>query len=194
MPEAKGLPTLLEIAWPQAARGQGMLAAVLFGLCLLTVSAKMQVPFWPVPMTLQTLAVLMLGMVYGPWLAVATVVSYLLVGAAGVPVFAGTPERGIGLAYMMGPTAGFLAGFVLAALLAGVLAAQGWGATFLACAVSMLLGHVVIVLAGVAWLVALMGTRKAIDVGLMPFLLPGLVKSALGAVCMPLLWHTLGAR
>jgi biotin transport system substrate-specific component len=184
--------SLLEVAWPQGVRGFGALAAIVLGVGLLTLSAKIQVPFWPVPMTLQTLAVLMLGMVCGPWLAVAVVVAYLLVGAAGLPVFAGTPERGIGLAYMMGPTAGFLAGFVLAAPVAGVLAARGWGSTFLSCAGAMLLGHAVIVLSGVVWLVVLMGARRAIDVGLLPFLIPGLAKSALGAVLVPLLWGSLG--
>jgi biotin transport system substrate-specific component len=194
MPDAASPRTLLEIAWPQGADGLGALAAIVLGVGLLTLSAKVQVPFWPVPMTLQTLTVLMLGMVCGPGLAVATVVAYLLVGAVGLPVFAGTPERGMGLAYMMGPTAGFLAGFVLAAFLAGVMAERAWGSTFLGCAGVMVLGHVVIVLAGVAWLAALMGARRAIDVGLLPFVIPGLAKSALGTVCVPLLWIAFGAR
>jgi biotin transport system substrate-specific component len=194
MPDAASPRTLLEIAWPPGAHGSGALVAIVLGVGLLTLSAKIQVPFWPVPMTLQTLAVLTLGMICGPWLAVAAVVAYLLLGAVGLPVFAGTPERGIGLAYMMGPTAGFLAGFLLAALLAGVLAERGWGSTFRSCAAAMVLGHAVIVLAGVAWLAVLMGARRAIDVGLLPFVIPGLAKSALGAVCVPLLWSTLGPR
>src|ERR687893_287399 len=107
--------TLLEAAWPQDinARRVGMAMAVVFGVCLLTLSAKVQVPFWPVPMTMQTLVVFMLGMAYGARLGAATVFAYLLVGAAGLPVFAGTPERGIGLTYMMGPTGGFLIGFLV---------------------------------------------------------------------------------
>ena len=90
--------TLLGMAASQrgAARWPLAVAAGFLGVCLLTLSAKVQVPFWPVPMTLQTLVVLMLGMSCGARLAAATVVAYLLAGAAGLPVLAGTPERGIG--------------------------------------------------------------------------------------------------
>ena len=188
--------TLLETAWPQdtAARRVGMVVAALFGVCLLTLSAKVQVPFWPVPMTMQTLVVLMLGMAYGSRLAAGTVLAYLLAGAAGLPVFAGTPERGIGLAYMMGPTAGFLVGFVLAAWLVGVLAERGWDRSFLRCAAAMVLGHAVITLSGLAWLAVLFGTPKAIEVGLMPFLASSALKTALGAVSMPMLWRLLAAE
>jgi biotin transport system substrate-specific component len=192
MPEAISTRTLLEAAWPQAAHGLGLIGAVAVGVGLLTLSAKLQVPFWPVPMTLQTLAVLLLGMAYGPGLGLATVIVYLLVGAIGLPVFAGTPERGIGLTYMAGPTAGFLAGFVLAAAVAGYLARWGCDKAFPACAAAMLAGHVLIVLAGVAWLAMKMGPDRAIEVGLLPFLLPALAKSAIGAVCMPLFWRALG--
>jgi biotin transport system substrate-specific component len=194
MPEAISTRTLLEAAWPQATHGLGLIGAVTAGVVLLTLSAKVQVPFWPVPMTLQTLAVLLLGMAYGPGLGLATVMVYLLLGAVGLPVFAGTPERGIGLVYMAGPTAGFLAGFALAAVMAGCLARWGWDKSILQCAVAMLAGHVLIVLAGVAWLAVRMGPGRAIEVGLVPFLLPALAKSAIGAVCMPLLWRALGAR
>ena len=86
----------------QLARALYIAAAVVIGVCLLTLSAKVQVPFWPVPMTMQTLVVLMLGMAYGGWLGAATVLAYLAVGAAGFPVFAGTPQRGIGWGYSVG--------------------------------------------------------------------------------------------
>lgn len=196
MLDARSPRTLLDLAWPEGvlARRIGTTAAVFFGMCLLTLSAKMKVPFWPVPMTMQTLVVLMLGMAYGARLATGTVFAYLLAGAAGLPVLAGTPERGIGLAYMMGPTGGFLIGFLLAAWLVGVLAERGWDRTFLTCAAAMVLGHLVISLSGVAWLSVLMGTSKAIDVGLMPFLASSALKTALGAVCMPVIWRILGRR
>ena len=109
----------------------GLVAAVVGGVCLLTLSAKLQVPFYPVPMTMQTLVVLMIGMAYGRVLGTATVAAYLLAGAAGLPVFAGTPERGIGLAYMMGPTGGYLVGFLVSAWLMGALAERGWSSSFL---------------------------------------------------------------
>ena len=106
-------------SWPRQA------LLVLAGSVLLWISAKVQVPFWPVPMTLQTLAVLGLAAALGRRLGVAAVVLYLMEGALGLPVFAGTPEKGIGLAYMAGPTGGYLAGFVLAAFIVGTLAERG---------------------------------------------------------------------
>jgi biotin transport system substrate-specific component len=184
------LATLIEVLQPHGthARWLTMAGAIMLAVCLLTVSAKIQVPFWPVPMTLQTLVVLMLGMSYGPRLAVVAIAAYLAVGAAGLPVFAGTPARGTGIPYMMGPTGGFLVGFLLAAGLVGHFAERGWDRSFPACAAAMLIGHAVIVLSGVAWLVVLMGLRKAIDVGLVPFFVGSAVKTALGAALMPLLW------
>ena len=98
-------------------------ALVVAGVLLVTLAAKVSVPFWPVPMTLQTLAVMALALALGPRLAVATMLGYLAAGAAGVPVFSGTPERGLGLAYMAGPTGGYLAGYLVAAGLVGWLAA-----------------------------------------------------------------------
>lgn len=176
------------------ARALYIAAAVVLGVCLLTLSAKVQVPFWPVPMTMQTLVVLMLGMAYGRWLGAATVLAYLAVGAAGFPVFAGTPQRGIGLAYMMGPTGGFLVGFFAAAWLTGVLAERGWGRSVLLSAVAMLAGTVVIFLFGLAPLIGGAGVQRAVEVGLSPFLASSGLKIALGAALMPTLWHVLGGR
>lgn len=188
--------TLLDLAKPEgaAAKLATTVGAVLFGVCLLTLSAKIQVPFWPVPMTMQTLVVLMLGMAYGSRMAAGTVLAYLLVGAAGFPVLAGTPERGIGLAYMMGPTGGFLIGFVLAAWVVGFLAERGFDRSLLLCALAMFVGHAVISLSGVVWLAALLGTTKAIQVGFMPFLASSVLKTALGAVAMPLIWRVIERR
>ena len=91
MLDARSPRTLLALAWPESALARWLTAgaAILFGVCLLTLSAKIQVPFWPVPMTMQTLVILVLGMAYGSRLALATVCAYLLAGAAGLPVFAG---------------------------------------------------------------------------------------------------------
>jgi len=169
-------------------------AAVVFGVCLLTLSAKVQVPFWPVPMTMQTLVVLMLGMAYGSTLGAGAVIAYLLVGAAGVPVFAGTPERGIGLAYMMGPTGGFLLGFVVAAWITGVLAERGWDRSILRCAVAMLAGTLAIFLFGLAALIPVAGLARAIEVGFLPFLASSALKVGLGTVAMPLIWQAVGRR
>ena len=101
-------------------------AGILIGNLLLILSAKIQIPFWPVPMTLHTLAVFFLAATLGPRLGFAAMAAYLTAGALGMPVFSGTPERGIGLAYMAGPTGGYLAGYLLGAGLTGWLA-QGRG-------------------------------------------------------------------
>jgi biotin transport system substrate-specific component len=188
--------TLLDLAKPEsgAAKLATTVGAVLFGVCLLTLSAKIKVPFWPVPMTMQTLVVLMLGMAYGARMAAGTVLAYLLAGAAGLPVLAGTPERGIGLAYMMGPTGGFLLGFLISAWVVGFLAERGFDRSLILCALAMLAGHAIISLAGVAWLAALLGTTKAIQVGFMPFLASSVLKTALGAAAMPLIWRVVQRR
>ena len=108
----------------QPARPARVAAIVLGGATLLTISAKLQVPFWPVPMTLQTLCVMAYAIAFGPRLAFAAFAAYLVVGAAGWPVFAGTPEKGLGLPYMLGPTGGYLFGNLLACALVGLARAE----------------------------------------------------------------------
>jgi len=188
--------TLIDAHWSSStsARRLGLLVAVAAGVCLLTLSAKLQVPFYPVPMTMQTLVVLMIGMAYGRVLGTATVLAYLLAGAAGLPVFAGTPERGIGLAYMMGPTGGYLLGFVISAWLMGVLAERGWSGSVLLSAAAMIVGHALILAGGIAWLAVLLGPEKAIATGLVPFLATTAVKCALGAVAVPTIWRAFGRK
>ncbi len=160
------------------------------GSIALWISAKVQVPFLPVPMTLQTLVVLIIGMAYGWRLGAATVALYLAQGAAGLPVFAGTPEKGIGLAYMVGPTGGFLIGFVLAAIAVGYLAERGWDRNIVTTAGAMLIGNALIYIPGLFWLSTLIGWDKAIEFGIKPFLLGDLFKLVLAALFMPLIWNT----
>mgnify|MGYP000054354430 CR=1 FL=1 len=113
-------PTLLSATWPAAQkRSVSIIALVIAGAALLTLSAKVNIPFYPVPMTMQTFAVLVIGMGFGPSLAIGTVGLYLMLGALGLPVFSGTPERGIGWAYMAGPTGGYLLGFIVASGIVG---------------------------------------------------------------------------
>ena len=100
---------------------------VVAGSLVLWVSAKIKVPFYPVPMTLQTLALFGIAAAYGTRLGVATVALYLIEGALGLPVFAGTPENGIGLAYMFGPTGGYLASYLFAAAIVGYAVDRGLG-------------------------------------------------------------------
>jgi biotin transport system substrate-specific component len=186
-------PTLATVLWPSdRALRHAVLVAV--GSVLLTLSAKIQIPFWPVPMTMQTYVVVVLGMAYGTRLGVATVLFYLAQAAVGLPVLAGTPERGIGLPYMVGPTGGYLVGFVAAAALAGELAARGWDRSFARTLLAMALAHVLIFVPGVAWLAVSMGWERALAVGVVPFIGATVAKTLLGVVTLPLAWRLVGNR
>lgn len=160
--------------------------AVIGGSALLAVSAKLQVPFWPVPMTLQTLAILVIGMAYGSRLGTATVLLYLAEGFVGLPVFAGTAA---GPAYFAGPTAGYLIGFVASVWLVGWLAERGWVRSMARCALAMALGHGLVFVFGVSWLATLLGVQKALAVGLYPFWAATLLKTLLGMAVMQAAWH-----
>lgn len=181
-------PTLSAALWPRHDIARNVLLA-LGGTILLALSAKVQIPFWPVPMTMQTYVVLVLAMAYGWRLGAATMLLYLAEGALGLPVFAGTPEKGVGLAYMMGPTGGYLAGFVMATVVAGMLAQRGWDRSWLRAGVVMLLGHAVVFAAGVAWLATLVGFDQAVVLGFTPFIAATLAKTMLGLATMPLAWR-----
>lgn len=148
------------------------------GAALITLGAKLHVPFWPVPMTLHTLAVFLVAAALGPRLGLAAMAAYLGAGAAGLPVFSGTPERGIGLAYMAGPTGGYLLGFLLAAGLTGRLA-QGRGV--IGQALAMVAGLGLVYAAGLAWLALFVPAPKLLAAGFTPFLLGDVVKIGLAA-------------
>ena len=175
--------TVIDRAWPAEGFGPQALRLVtitLLGSLLLTFSAKVQVPFYPVPMTMQTAVVFLLGLTLGPKLALATIGAYLLEGALGLPVFSGTPQLGVGIAYMVGPTGGYLLGFLLAGAICGI--AARWGLQRMALVVAVFLATVAIYLPGLAWLSAFVGLEKAISLGLEPFILGDLVKLALVVV------------
>jgi len=162
------------------------------GSLLIALASKIQIPFYPVPMTLQTLMVLTIGMAYGWRLAVATLVLYLLEGAVGFPVFSGTPEKGIGFSYMLGGTGGYLIGYVFAAGCCGWLAERGWGRNPLTTATAMLIGNVLIYVPGLLWLGSLYGWDKPILAwGFTPFVLGDLIKIALASCLMPVIWRCL---
>lgn len=159
-------------------------ALTLAGALALTLSAKAQVPFYPVPLTLQTLTLLVLASAFGARLSLACVALYLAEGLAGLPVFAGTPEKGIGLAYMMGPTGGFLIGFLAAAWFVGACADRGTDRSFGRLAAVMAVGHALIFAFGFVWLASLAGVEKAYLGGVAPFYLATLVKTLLAAALM----------
>ena len=152
--------------------------AIVAGAALMTLAAKVQIPFWPVPMTLHTMAVMAFAVVFGPRRAMAIFLAYLAAGAAGLPVFSGSPERGLGLAYMVGPTGGYLLGYLVASGLVGALAAgRGPVGRLLA----MLAGLVPIYGFGLVWLAAYVPADRLVALGLAPFLLGDLIKIALVA-------------
>jgi biotin transport system substrate-specific component len=182
------MTTLAQTAWPAATPATRNIVLALVGTLLLWLSAKVHIPFWPVPLTMQTFVVLVLGMAYGWKLGGATMLLYLAEGAAGLPVFSGTPERGIGLAYMAGPTGGYLAGFVAGAALCGWLAGKGWDRSAWRTAVAMSLGHLVILALGWAWLATLIGPAQAYAAGVAPFYVATVAKTALAVVALPLAW------
>ncbi|ODT57937.1 MULTISPECIES: biotin transporter BioY [Paracoccus] len=148
---------------------------------LIALGAKVQVPFWPVPMTLQTLAVLVIAAGLGPRLGLAAMGAYMAAGLAGLPVFAGSPERGLGLAYLAGPTTGFLIGMALAMVVTGALA-QGRGLGMRA--VAMIAGTVAIYVPGLIWLSAFVPADRLLAVGVAPFILGDMVKIAVGALAL----------
>lgn len=161
------------------------LAAIVLGTAVLALSARIEVPMVPVPITLQTLAVTMIGALYGWRLGALTVVAWLAEGAAGLPVLAGGAA---GVLRFMGPTGGYLFAFPLSAALTGWLAERGWNGNNLTLAfLSMALGNAVCLFVGGAWLAAMIGAEKAILVGVVPFLIGAALKSALGAALLRLL-------
>ena len=165
-----------------AARLATLAGFAILGSLILWASAKISVPFWPVPMTLQTGAVAALAALYGSRLGLATVLLYLVEGALGLPVFQGTPQQGIGLAYMVGTTGGYLLGFAVAAFLIGWLAERGADRDPLRLFGAMLAADVVVFALGVAWLGAVIGWDKPLlELGVYPFILGDLVKLALAA-------------
>jgi len=183
----KSILSVMTKALSQESRGAVMLrnaSVVLLGTVLLTLSAKLKVPFTPVPMTMQTLVVLLLAATCGLRMGVAIVVAYLLEGAAGLPVFADTPERGIGLSYMMGPTGGYLLGFAAAAAFAGLMADRGLARSWLGLSAIMVGGHVLMFGLGFAYLGSVIGFEQAWTVGVVPFLPSTAVKIALGVALL----------
>ena len=159
---------------------------VVIGSLLLATSAQFKIPLYPVPITGQTLVVLLIGMVYGPWLGGVTIAAYLLQGIVGLPVFAG---GAFGITTLLGPTGGYLGGFLIAAIIMGVLAERGMGRGIMSTIIAMMIGNVVIYVAGASWLASFVGAEKALTVGVLPFLYGDVLKLAVAAGLMPVAWR-----
>ena len=167
--------------------------AVLLGSILLAIASQVTVPLKPVPITMQTFAILLIGMTYGSRLGAITMIVYLTEGAAGLPVFAGGTG---GYIHLFGPTGGYLWGFILAAFVIGWLAEHGWGKTFITTAAAMLVGNALLYIPGLLVLkgVLSLGWEETLASGLMPFLIGDSLKLLLAAVTMPFAWHIVNKR
>ena len=164
-------------------------ALVLAGIAVLTIAAKIRVPMWPVPITMQTFAVLTIGAGLGLRLGLITLLGYLALGALGFAVFTGASA---GLAYMAGPTGGYLVGFAVAAGVMGLLARRGWDRTVLSMAGAMLIGTAIIYAFGLVGMSVLFladkGAAWVLQYGMLNFLVGDALKLALAALVVPGLW------
>ncbi len=188
-------PVLSEVFGPSEGARLRVKQAVLvtLGVAALTLAANIRVPMWPVPITMQTFAVLTIGAAYGTRLGLVTLLAYLALGAAGVSVFTG---EGAGLAYMMGPTGGYLVGFAVAAGVMGWLASRGWDRSVLRMAGALLIGNAIIYAFGMPWMAYLFlaenGAAWVVQWGMTNFLLGDALKLALAALLVPALWKAVG--
>lgn len=185
MPSPAPHTTAVGRLWPHAA-GTGALRAlglVAGGSALLALAAHVQVPFWPVRLSLQSLVVVLIGIAYGSRLGAATLVAYVAEGALGLPVFQG----GAGPLYLAGPTGGYLLGYILSALVAGLAAERGALARPAPALAAVFAAVAAIYLPGVAWLAVLFGPGKAVAFGLTPFLAGEALKMALVLALLPAL-------
>ena len=197
MADALRKEVLADRIWPT--EGQSLrvkqILLVVAGIAALTLAAKIKIPIWPspVPITLTTFAVLTIGVAYGPKLGLAAIAGYLLLGAFGWHVFAGSSAEANGLAYMMGGTGGYLLGYLLAALLLGFWARRGFDRSVGGIAAGMLIGTLLIYIPGLLWLGHLYGWDQPIIAwGLTPFLIGDALKLALAALLVPALWRWIG--
>jgi biotin transport system substrate-specific component len=160
---------------------------VVLGSILIAICARVQLPQWPVPITLQPFAVLLVGAALGSRRGSLAAIVYLLEGAAGLPVFASPPFAGI--AYFAGPTAGYLLAFPVAALVVGHLAQRGWDRRMTTAAVAMAAGQAVILLGGFCWAVFPLGVDAALATHVVPFLIGDVLKILLAAAALPAGWR-----
>jgi len=174
------------LAWFRGGAWPRQVFLVLAGTVFLAASAWIEVPMVPVPMTMQTFAVVLVGAVYGWRLGGATVAAYLAQGAVGLPFFAGGAA---GAAHLIGPTGGYLFAFVAVAAAVGWCAERGLAKNAVSAFAVMLVGHLAILALGVSWLATLtgMGLPQAAAVGATPFLFGMVLKSALAAACLRLM-------
>ncbi|MCT8971517.1 biotin transporter BioY [Microbaculum marinisediminis] len=158
------------------------IGAVIFGSLFLALSSYIEVPMFPVPMTMQTFAVALVGALYGWRLGGLTITAWLVEGALGMPVLAGGAA---GAHHFVGPTGGYLFAFPIAGMAMGWLAEQGWNGHRVGLAfVGMLISNAICLVLGAAWLAVLIGVEPAVMAGVVPFVFGAILKSALGAATL----------
>ena len=164
----------MEVVKSQNLRVLKYILVIFLGSVLLAISSKIKIPFYPVPMTMQTFVVLFLGMSFGYKIGLATVSIYLIEGIIGLPVFSNSPEKGVGLIYFTGPTMGYLIGFLFATFLAGYFSFKG---NIFTNFIKLLISVSPIYILGIFWLGSLIGWDKPIlQLGVVPFLLAEIFK------------------
>ncbi len=185
--------TLVDVLLPRQQRSWLLDAAlVLLFSALVGLTAQVEIPLWPVPLTLQTLGVLFTGAVLGSRRGALALVLYLAEGAAGLPIFAGGAS---GVAHLLGPTGGYLAGFVVAAGVVGWLAERGWDRRLVWTALAMAAGNVIIYALGVAWLAVYLGDlQTAVVKGALIFVPGDLIKIVVAALALPGSWTLVQRR
>lgn len=178
---------MVDAIWPMS----GLLREVvliLAGSLLIAIAAQIKIPlpFSPVPITGQTFAVLLLGALYGSKRGPATVLIYLALGVTGMPIFAGAAA---GIAPLLGPTGGYLVGFLAAAYLVGLLSERGWDRKPWSAAMGMIIGNTVIYALGILWLAYYVGWGKVLATGVLPFIPGDIIKIGLATLLLPAGWR-----
>ncbi len=158
------------------------IALVLMGVLLLTISSKISIPLGPVPLTFQSITVVLIGMLYGARYGAYVIFAYLFSGIAGFPVFAGAP---FGIACLFGPTGGYLMGFLPAVIVSAYFSQKGWAKSFPGCFAASFCGVSIIFLSGVAMLSTFTGITQAFRLGVQPFLFTELAKLVMAAILLP---------
>ena len=181
---------LIQAIWPATGLWCDVVL-VLLGSWLVALLAQVQIAILPVPVTGQTLGVLLVGALLGSRLGATSMIAYIFQGAVGLPFFAGGVA---GSAVLVGPTAGYLAGFVVAAFVVGWLAERGWDRHMGTAVLAMFIGNIIIYAFGLAWLSRFTGVETVLSIGLIPFIPGDIIKTILAAALLPVGWKVLGNK
>ena len=196
MKPSASIKSLVALYWPNQISGRLFLSAllVILGVLIISISAKIQIAFYPIPVTMQTFAVLVIGMAFGRWLGTLTASVYLIAAILGLPVLAGGSEKSADFALLTTPTSGFLIGFIVAAWTVGWLGELGWGKTVRWALCAMIIGTCVILLLGMFWLTLTYSWSGEQVLNSLIGLMPGaILKIALASVLVPFLWREASA-